>query len=28
GSKVTIQAQGDDEQKAVENLVKLMNDLE
>ncbi|EGY29973.1 Phosphotransferase System HPr (HPr) Family [Candidatus Regiella insecticola 5.15] len=28
GSKVTIQAQGDDEQKAVEHLVKLMNDLE
>ncbi|WP_339057681.1 phosphocarrier protein Hpr [Candidatus Regiella endosymbiont of Tuberolachnus salignus] len=28
GSKVTIQAQGDDEQKAVEHLVKLMNELE
>lgn len=28
GSKVTIQAQGDDEQKAVEHLVKLMNGLE
>jgi len=28
GSKVTIEAQGADEQKAVEHLVKLMNDLE
>ncbi|GFN45875.1 phosphocarrier protein Hpr [Candidatus Regiella insecticola] len=28
GSKVTIQARGNDEQKAVEHLVKLMNELE